>query len=237
MSTAAPGPAVEGIRARSATLTLERRTEVKGGALRSLGFESDAATLTRPAWFLPPSVRAPKILPLRPVRLPLGRQAMTGRSWQDQFDKARSVWNGCGIDFVDTGFEDLEDQALALGESATKVFLAHREEGVIEVFLVASRDLADQTDAAGAAFAAVLLVEDEDQDPHVLAHELGHVLGACHPDGQGCGQGVLGSSLTLWRPTAPPDGTILQPADPLWWRTSPRPTAPAPTTSLSRSYR
>lgn len=212
VSTAAPGPGVE---AHSATLTLERRTEVKGGALRSLRFESGAELLDRAAWFLPLSVRSRKTLPLRPVRFPLGREGTTGHSWQDQLDNARSVWNGCGIDFIDLGFKDLDDQALALEDSATQVFLAHREEGAIEVFLVASRDLADQTDAAGAAFAAVLLVEDEDQDPFVLAHELGHVLGACHPDGQGCDQAVLGSELTLWRPTAPPDGSVLQPADPL----------------------
>lgn len=167
------------LRIVSGALVLNRKHEPLGNLLAvklpldgSLGFAIDiGATLSLE-------------VTLQPVVFGLAGCLWTGTSWEDQLARAQDVWRKCSIIFK--GLPRFESP-LNLAHSIKKAEIesAYPREGAIEVYHVASR-LSGSTFPRGSSLASVIIPENDQLDDYLLAHELGHVLGLCHPTAEDC---------------------------------------------------
>jgi hypothetical protein len=137
----------------------------------------------------------------------------TGSNAQAQFDAAQRIWSKCCIDLDVLTPERRVNRDLKVSPEAERVANSwdDPDKDTIEVFFV-DNPLANY--AGGAAFscgwnqAKVVLTDDNECTPHLLAHELGHVLAGVHPLDTAVSifwQGDIGTVM---------EG-ILQPCDPI----------------------
>lgn len=196
-----PGSPIERrISLEEGRITLHKTGESLG-AVRSLGL--DLAAL--PAFSLLTSAQPAISIPLRPVRFPLGAGLKTGGTWGQQLARANEIWSLCSVSFDGLDFFDHPNGNLARSRDLAAILDAHRENGVIEVFFVAS-NLTGHTYPTGTALAGIIMPEPATgpADPNLLAHELCHVLGGCDAQEDWCGKGLWkGAVQTITDPVRP----------------------------------
>lgn len=167
----------------------------------TLGAESKGLrSLGSRAFFVRPAERVDLFVPLKPVRFPLN-QGQTGGTWEDQLKRANDIWSTCGIKFIDLPFHDHNDRKIPDKPFTGDVFASYQLAGAIEVFFV-TYDHGGYTEAAGTAFAGIIIPEVPDQDINLLAHELSHVLASCDDECKRIGE------IPLWKGEA---GTVTIP--------------------------
>jgi hypothetical protein len=130
-------------------------------------------------------------LKIRPVRF-LNRPddpAPTGANARAQFESAESIWGQCCIDlevlpFVDRVAPDLKNSGKP---QLVADSFSDPDENTIEIFFV-NRPLTafggGATCSCGWNTAKIVLTENSQSNPNLLAHELGHVFAGAHPNSQ-----------------------------------------------------
>lgn len=188
---------VEQIGAQNAVFSGELLLNSLGeGALRWV-HRLRVALTRQPVWLLASPAEAEagaptfrRLLRVRPVGLRAGRSdpLPTGLHPETQFGEAKRIWGKCCIDLevLATEVRDVEPSIKTSEdpEAVVNVF-TDPDENTIEVFFV---DNPLESFGGGAVCscgwntAKVVLTEHHGCNPHLLAHELGHVYAGIHPN-------------------------------------------------------
>ena len=110
----------------------------------------------------------------------------TGSSSVLQFSEANSIWGKCCVEFQVLPAEIITNATVKISSDLDLIFNSFplSNPNVIEVYFV-DNDLAfyggGATQNGGSGLAKVVITDSNSGNPHLLAHELGHVLGGKHP--------------------------------------------------------
>ena len=184
-----------------------KRIPSTGGSLRSIELDLHGHRVIPLSATANPTL----VIPLQPVQFPVGGK-WTGTSLDDQLERANHIWRPCAIQFCAEEFYPINDPAVGSSENPAEILKSYHREGAIEVFFVLSKKLNGHTYPAGTAIAGVVISESPAPDASLLAHELAHVLSACHPQYDDC-------APHLWRGA---DDTVCDPKPPISDTNSPR---------------
>jgi len=131
------------------------------------------------------------------------------RLWSSQFSNAKRIWSRCCIDLIEQEEFIVVDSVLK--NSANPIAIQRSFEDpapdVIEIFLVDGElpNGGGTTFSGGSSLAKIVITERSSGNPHLLAHEVGHVLGGLHPGNRPSPPSWLADSDTVLEPSGLPN--------------------------------